>query len=119
MESKRPLQEKSYAFAVRIVRLYRYLVHEKGEYVLSRQILRSGTSIGANAAEGRYAVGARDLRAKLIISLKECEETLYWLNLLKDTGYLTEAQFFSLDRDCQELRRLLTSSVKTLQKRTE
>ena len=119
MEPKRPLQEKSYAFAVRIVRLCQYLVHGKGEYVLSRQILRSGTSIGANAAESRYALGARDLRAKLSISLKECEETLYWLNLLKDTGYLTEAQFSSLDRDCQELRRLLISSVKTLQQKAE
>ena len=119
MEPKRPLQEKSYAFAIRIVRLSQYLVREKSEYVLSRQILKSGTSIGANASEGRYAASPQDLRAKLVISLKECEETLYWLRLLKDTEYLTEAQYSSLNRDCQELRRLLTSSVKTLQKKPE
>ena len=82
------VQQKSRLFAVRIVRLYQYLCREKNEYVLSKQLLRSGTSIGANVAESECAFSRKDFLAKMYIAFKECNETLYWLDLLYDTDYL-------------------------------
>ena len=105
--------EKSRAFAIRIVRLYQFLEKEKGEFILSRQLLRSGTSIGANLAEADYAVSRRDFLQKISISLKEAAETLYWLDLLYQTAYLTPQQYSSLKEDCSELLKMLTSAVKT------
>ena len=105
--------EKSKAFAIRIVRLYQYLCSEKKEFVLSKQMLRSGTSIGANIAESEYGISRSDFLAKLYIALKETSETLYWLELLYRTDYISEAQYRSMQADAEELRRILSSSTKT------
>jgi four helix bundle protein len=104
---------KSKDFAIRIVRLYQYLCEEKREYVLSKQLLRSGTSIGANLSESIYGISYKDFLSKVYISLKECAETKYWIELLYKTDYLTEAQFNSIDEDCTELIKLLTATSKT------
>ena len=106
--------DKSRRFPIRIVRVYQYLAKEKKELVMSKQLLRSGTSIGANLAEAEYAASRNDFQAKLYISLKETSETLYWLELLWKTGYLSQAQYDSLFSDADELRRLLSSSTKTI-----
>ena len=105
--------EKSKKFAVRIVKLYQYLSIEKKEFVLSKQLLRSGTSIGANLAEADYAISRNDFLSKLYISLKETSETLYWLDLLFQTDYLTAEQYESIRNDAEELRKILLSSTKT------
>ena len=106
--------DKSKNFAIRIVRLYQYLCTEKKEFVLSKQLLRSGTSIGANLAEAIYGMSDKDFLSKMYISLKECAETKYWLELLFKTDYLTEQQYQSINEDCTELIKLLTSSAKTM-----
>ena len=106
--------DKSKNFAIRIVRLYQYLCTEKKEFVLSKQLLRSGTSIGANLAEAIYGTSDKDFLSKMYISLKECAETNYWLELLFKTDYLTEQQYQSINEDCTELIKLLTSSAKTM-----
>jgi four helix bundle protein len=105
---------KSEAFAVRIVKLYSYLCDKKKEFVLSKQLLRSGTSIGANLAEADYAISKADFLAKIHISIKECSETLYWLRLLNKTKYLTDKEFSSIYGECEELMWILTASVKTV-----
>lgn len=107
------LKTKSLAFSVRIVGLYRYLTEQKKEYILSKQILRSGTSIGANIYEANYGQSKVDFAAKLQIALKEAAETEYWLLLLTQTNYLEESMGKSLNEDCLELKRLLISSVRT------
>ena len=107
------LLSKSKAFAVRIVRLCRYLQEEKREFVLSKQLLRSGTSIGANVHEGKYAQSTEDFISKNSIALKEAAETEYWLELLHETGYINKDEYGSIAGDCNELVRLLTSIVKT------
>lgn len=106
--------DKSKNFAIRIVRLYQYLCTEKKEFVLSKQLLRSGTSIGANLAEAIYGISDKDFLSKMYISLKECAETKYWPELLFKTDYLTEQQYQSINEDCTELIKLLTSSAKTM-----
>ncbi|MFP4096075.1 MAG: four helix bundle protein [Cyclobacteriaceae bacterium] len=98
---KNPVQDKSFAFAVRIVRLYQHLTQEKKEFVLSRQLLRSGTGIGANVEEGVGGFTRKDFRAKLSIAYKEARETKYWLRLLKETGYINEEAFESMLHDCE------------------
>ena len=108
-----PVKIKSYNFAIRIVRMYQYLVAEKREYVLSKQILRAGTSIGANIREGQQGQSRADFIHKMSISLKEASETAYWLDLLKDTGYITEQMHKSMISDCSEVIALLTSIVKS------
>ena len=107
------VKEKSYRFAVRIVKLYQYLSEEKREYVISKQMLRSGTSIGANVREGLQGQSKADFTAKMSIALKEASETDYWLELLRDTGYLSDGEYDSINRDCIELAKMLTSIVKT------
>ena len=107
------VQEKSFDFAVRIVNLYRYLCDEKKEYVLSKQLLRSGTSIGANVEEALQAQSKRDFLSKANISLKEANETLYWIRLLHAAGYTNDKQTESITADCREVIALLTSIVKT------
>ena len=104
--------QKALAFAKRIVQLCRHLRADHQEYVLSKQILRSGTSIGANIAEARCGFSRKDLIAKIYIALKECSETLYWLELLYSTEYLTQAEYDSLQRDCEELRRILSATTR-------
>jgi len=107
------VRSKSLAFAKRIVLLYRYLCEEKKEFVLSKQILRSGTSIGANIAEAQYASSRKDFLNKLYIALKETSETLYWLELLSSCDYLSPTEYHSLDQDCEELRKLLSAITKS------
>jgi len=104
---------KSYAFAVRMVRLYQYLANKKQEYVLSRQILRSGTAIGANVEEALGGHSRADFLAKLTIAYKEARETCYWLRLLRDTKYLSAKEYNSIAPDAEELCRLLGSIQKT------
>ena len=105
---------KSKKFAVRIVHLYQQLCNEKKEYVLSKQLLRCGTSIGANLAESECAISRKDFLAKVYIALKECSETLYWLELLYETDYLSQSGYHSMQPDCEELRRMLSATTKTL-----
>ena len=104
---------KSKEFAVRIVKLYNYLCKEKREFVMSKQLLRCGTAIGANLAEALYGVSRNDFLAKVYISLKECAESKYWLELLHETNYLSDNEFDSINNNCTELIKLLTSTVKT------
>ena len=104
---------KSKAFALRIIRLYKYLCEEKKEFVLSKQILRSGTSIGANAKEASMAQSKKDFEAKLSIALKESGETEYWLELLHDSDYIENVSFESIYADNKELIRILTSILKS------
>ena len=114
-----PAMTKSKCFALRIIQLYEILRKEKKEYILSSQILRSGTSIGANLAEAECAMSKKDLLSKLYIALKECSETRYWLELLFESNYIDEKLFTSLYNDCQEIMRILSSSTKTLAKELE
>jgi four helix bundle protein len=107
MKDDNVIVEKSYAFAVRIVRLYCWLSTKKKEFVLSRQLLRCGTSIGANVEESIGGQSRSDFLAKISIAYKETRETCYWLRLLRDTGFLTKAQFESLFADCEELLRII------------
>ncbi|MCR5807950.1 MAG: four helix bundle protein [Clostridiales bacterium] len=107
------LIEKSIDFGARIVKLHRYLVKEKRETVLSKQILRSGTSIGANINEAQYGQSKADFISKLQIALKETAETEYWLHILQKSDYLDEQQAGSLLNDCLEIKRILISSVNT------
>ena len=106
------IADKSKAFALRIIKMYRYLSAEKKEYVLSKQVLRSGTSIGANVKEAIRGQSRSDFYAKMNISLKECSETEYWLELLHESGYLADDHFKSIYEDCQELIRILVSITK-------
>ena len=109
------LKTKCYEFAIRIVKLSQFLVAEHREFVLSKQILRSGTAVGALIREAEYGQSKADFRHKMAIAPKEASETDYWLHLLKDTNYLTERLFQSLSDDCIELIKLLTATVKTTQ----
>ena len=101
------VRNKSYAFAVRVVRLHKHLTARNKEYVLSRQILRSGTSVGANVEEDIGAQSKREFLAKISIAYNEARETIYWLRILKDTGYITLSEFDSLHTDIDEITRLL------------
>ena len=100
------IEEKSFAFAVRIVNLYKHLSETEKEFVLSKQLLRSGTSIGANVAEAQQAQSKADFISKMSIALKETSETKYWIRLLASTGYLTEAESVSILDDCVELEKI-------------
>jgi four helix bundle protein len=104
---------KSFAFAIRIVRLYQFLTIEKKEFVLSKQLLRCGTSVGAVVREAEHAESKLDFKHKLSIAQKEINETIYWLDLLKETNYLIEKQFDSINSDAVEIIRILTSIIKS------
>ena len=108
------IQDKSFHFAVPIVNLCRYLQAEQKEYILTKQLLRSGTSIGANAAESQQAQSRSDFISKLNIALKEAYETNYWLRLLHEARYLKQDEFQSIIHDCQEIEKLLLSIIKSL-----
>ena len=112
--SGNPALEKSFSFALRIVKLYQHLSEKKKEFVLSKQVLRSGTSIGANLEESRGAQTPSDFQTKVSIAYKEARETSYWLRLLYASKYLTERQFASLHADCEELIRILGSTQLTM-----
>ena len=110
------IRDKSRTFAIRIIKLYTFLRKEKHEYVLSKQLLRSGTSIGANINEALCGISKKDFLAKIYISYKEAAECKYWLDLLHATEYLTENEFISINNDCDELLRILSSITKTTKK---
>ncbi len=112
------IQQKSFNFAERIVKLYRYLTDEKKEFVLSKQILRSGTSIGANIEETIGSWTRKEFLQKVSISYREARETHYWLRLLRSWGYISLEQFDSLVQDCEELLRILGSIQKTTKENT-
>lgn len=107
------IQKKSFDFAIRIVKLYKYLVDDKKEFTLSKQLLRCGTSIGANIEEGIGGQSKKDFIAKLSISYKESRETAYWLRILSETEYITKSQFDSIYRDIEEIQKILASILKT------
>ena len=117
MKKDNVIQEKSYDFALRVVKLYRHLVDKEKEYVLAKQVLRSGTSIGANVEEGIGAQSHKDFLSKMAIAYKEARETHYWLRLLRDSGYLDTKLSESLLSDCDELLRIIGSIQKTLKSR--
>ena len=112
------LHQKSLAFGVRIIKFYKYLCDEKKEFVLSKQILRSGTAIGANARECRNAQSNADFANKLSIALKEADETQYWLELFLLSEIITQEEFDSLNNDVNELVAILTSSIKTIKNKS-
>ena len=105
--------EKSRKFAIKIYNLYKYLCDEKCEFTLAKQLLRSSTSIGANLTEAQYSVSKKEFLVKAAISLKECAETEYWLDLLKETNILSITEHNSIVEDCKEILRLLISIIKT------
>jgi len=111
--NKNPLKEKSFQFALQIISLYKQLIDEQKEFVLSKQILRSGTSIGANIREAQNAENKADFIHKLSIAQKECDETIYWLELLHQSAYLAESFFNTLNTKANELLKMLRSSIIT------
>jgi four helix bundle protein len=115
--AKSVVGEKSYKFAIRVVNLYKWLCENKKEYVLSKQLLRSGTAIGALLKEAEHGQSKLDFLNKVNIALKEANETSYWLMLLKDTGYITQTEFESIAMDAEELVKMLVSIVKTTKNR--
>lgn len=108
------IAEKSYNFALRIIKLYKFMLTNQHEFILSKQLLRSGTAIGALVREAEHAQSSADFLNKMNIALKEANETEYWLMLLKDSGYLSEKEFLSIHTDCQEVLKLLISIVKSM-----
>ena len=111
--SKSIVGEKSFLFAIRVVKLYKILCNERKEYVLGKQLIRSGTSVGANVREALNAESNADFIHKLSVAQKECGETLYWLELLKSTDYLNENEFLSLHQDAKELQKIIRSIILT------
>ncbi|HAA12185.1 MAG TPA: four helix bundle protein [Cytophagales bacterium] len=107
------VKSKSFRFAVRVVKLSQYLTDEKKEYTLSKQLLRSGTAVGALYREAEHAESTADFIHKLAIAQKECNETLYWLELHHATEYLTESEFSSIHQDALELKKMITAIIKT------
>ncbi|WP_018612852.1 four helix bundle protein [Segetibacter koreensis] len=119
MIKENALKCKSYEFAIRIVKLSQYLQTEQKEFVLSKQILRSGTAVGALIREAEYGQSKTDFIHKLTISLKEANETEYWISILKDTGYIDYKLYDNPVNDCKELLRLLITSIKTAKQNNE
>lgn len=111
--------EKSRTFAIRIYNLCKYLCDQKREYVLAKQLLRSGTSIGANLTEAQYSVSKKEFLVKVTISLKECAETEYWLDLLKETNILTQQEYDNIIKDCKDILHILIATVKKLKIKKE
>lgn len=107
------VRDKSKVFAIRIIKMYKFLLKEKREFIISKQLVRSGTSIGANVSEAVVAQSKKDFIAKMNIALKEAAETEYWLELLHETDYLNDVEFESIYDDCVELNKLLTSIIKS------
>ena len=107
------VKNKSFSFAIRVVKLYQFLVADKKEYVLSKQLLRSGTSVGAMVRESEHAESKADFKHKMAIAQKEINESIYWLELLKETDYLSNEQFDSINKDAIEIIKLVTSIIKS------
>jgi|TARA_B110000305_G_C19447263_1_gene645584 four helix bundle protein len=116
MMGKSILRDKSYDFALKIIKLSQFLVSEKKEYILSKQLLRSGTAIGSLIREAEFAQSKADFIHKMSISLKEGNETLYWLELLKDSSLISVVEFDTLHNNCKELVAMLVSTIKTSKK---
>ena len=114
MKKENVLKKKSFDFALRIVNLYKYMQDNKKEYIMSKQLMRSGTSVGATIREAEYAESTNDYIHKLSIAQKEINETLYWLELLNASEYLTVQQFESINNDAVEVIKLITSTIKTI-----
>ena len=110
-----PLITKSKEFALQVIKVCNYVKQNKKESVLTNQLIRSGTSVGANVKEAAFAQSKADFQAKIFIAQKECAETEYWLELLYESDYINKTEFDSIYRDCQELMKILVSSTKTLQ----
>jgi four helix bundle protein len=115
-EKKSIIKEKSFQFALRIIKIYKYLTEEKKEYILSKQLIRSGTSIGANIREAQNAQSKADFIHKLSISQKECDEVSYWLELLNQSEYLSESEFNPIYSEANELLKMLRSAIITSKK---
>lgn len=113
MKSQSVIEQKSMAFALRIIKAFQFLQEQKGEYVISKQLLRSGTAIGASVREAEFAESKKDFIHKLHISLKEANETDYWLTLLYQSDYLNDVTFKSIQSDCAEIIKLLVSIIKS------
>lgn len=111
--SNNVILDKSKKFAIRIVNLYKYLCENKNEYILSKQLIKSGTSIGANVREATVSQSKKEFIAKMNIALKEAYESEYWLELLFETNYLSKSEFDSIKNDCSELNKLLISIIKS------
>lgn len=111
------LKDKSFAFAIEVVKAYKILVEEKREFIMSKQLLRSGTSVGANIREAKNAESTKDFVHKLGISQKECDETLYWLELLKATEYLNEDLFQKLSGEANQILKMLRSTILTIKQK--
>lgn len=115
-EKKNTIKDKSFAFAVSVIRLFQYLTETKKEYILSKQLLRSGTAIGALAREAQNSESTKDFIHKLGIAQKECDESIYWLELLKETDYLNDKEFESINTEAIELLKMLRSAIITSKK---
>ncbi len=105
---------KSRQFAISVISLYRHLSEERHEFIMSRQVLRSGTSIGANLAEARRAISRAEFLSKIYISLKECSETDYWLDILHETNFISDVEYIRLHNACEEIIRILTATTRTM-----
>jgi len=116
-QSKSILKDKSFSFAIAIVKTYKNLVEEKREYVMSKQLLRSGTSVGANIREAKNAESTNDFIHKLGIAQKECDETLYWLELLKKTEYLNGEEFHKLSDEANQILKMIRSTILTIKQK--
>ena len=119
MEDKSIIRRKSFDFAVRIVRLFQHISKDQREYVLSKQLLRSGTSVGANVREAHNAESKADFIHKMGITQKECDETLYWLEILNTTDYLSDKEFDSISKDCIEVLKIIKSIILTKKGQTK
>lgn len=113
-EGENTVRYKSKKFSILIIKMYQFLCDEKKEFVLSKQVLRSGTSIGANVAESVCAISKRDFLSKIYIALKECAETNYWLELLFETDYIKGEEYQSMKADCEEIYYMLQATTKTV-----
>lgn len=116
-QSKSILKDKSFSFAIAIVKTYKNLLEEKREYVMSKQLLRSGTSVGANIREAKNAESTNDFIHKLGIAQKECDETLYWLELLKKTEYLNGEEFHKLSDEANQILKMIRSTILTIKQK--
>lgn len=113
MNRRSVLKDKSFNFAIRCIKLYKFLIEEKKEFVMSKQILRSGTSVGANIREAQNAESKNDFIHKLAIAQKEADETIYWIELLKATEYINDVEYFSINSEAIQILKMLRSAILT------
>ena len=112
MENKSIIKEKSFNFAIRIIKLFKYL-NSKNEYIISKQVLRSGTSIGANVCEALCGISRKDFLSKMYIAYKEAVETIYWIDILYKSDYISEKEYMSIQKEAREIYKILSSITKT------